>query len=200
MAGARSHRPATERVGRAVTVGATRVRDAVVDDAEAIADVHVASWRAAYAALLPPAVLDGLSVAQRARHWRRVLSPGSPDRVVVAEDAGRVVGFAHVGPAHDADVGPGTGQLHTIYLVPDQWGAGTGRLVHDAGLARLGDAGSDRAVLWMLSTNARAAAFYERRGWVRDGRIRVQQFGGAVVIDHRWARILPAADGDAVTV
>jgi GNAT superfamily N-acetyltransferase len=169
------------------------VRDAGVDDAGAIAGVHVASWRTAYAALLPPAVLDGLSVAQRTRHWRRVLGPGSPDRVVVVEADGRVVGFAHVGPAHDADVPATTGQLLTLYLEPHEWGRGTGRLVHDAGLARLTDAGHDRAVLWMLSTNARAAAFYARQGWVRDGRLRVQQFGGAVVIDHRWARALPAA-------
>ena len=168
------------------------IRDATVADAGAIARVHVASWRAAYAALLPPAVLDGLSVAQRTRIWRRVLDPASADRVAVAEHDGVVVGFAHVGPAHDADVDPSTGQLRTLYLTPGSWGRGIGRQVHDAGLARLADAGCVRAVLWMLSTNARAARFYERRGWVRDGRIRVQQFGGAVVIDHRWQRVLTA--------
>jgi GNAT superfamily N-acetyltransferase len=167
-------------------------RDAGVDDASGIATVHVASWRAAYAGLLPAPVLEGLSVAQRRRHWDRVLDLSSPDRVVVAECAGEVVGFAHVGPAHDADAGPSTGQLRTLYLDPGWWGTGVGRGVHDEGLVRLAGLGHDRAVLWMLSTNARAACFYRRQGWVRDGRIRVQQFGGAVVIDHRWSRDLPA--------
>ena len=168
------------------------VRDAVPGDAHAIAEVHVASWRAAYDGLLPRAVLDGLSVAQRARHWHAVLGPSSPQRVVVAAHGEGLVGFAHVGPAHDADAGPATGQLHTIYLHPRWWGRGIGRRVHDAGLDRLADLGCDRAVLWMLSTNARAARFYGRLGWDRDGRIRVQQFGGAVVIDLRWAVVLPA--------
>jgi RimJ/RimL family protein N-acetyltransferase len=167
------------------------VRDAVPADAGEMAEVHVASWRAAYGGLLPPAVLDGLSVAQRTRHWRHVLEPSSPDRVVVAEIDGRLVGFAHVGPAHDGDVDPPTGQLGTLYLLPEIWGTGVGRAVHDAGLRHLADGGFERAVLWMLSTNHRARAFYERQGWTRDGRIRVQQFGGAVVIDHRFTRPLP---------
>lgn len=168
------------------------IREATIADAEAVARVHVDSWRAAYATLLPRAVLDGLSVTQRTRIWRHVLDPASGDRVVVAERDGRLLGFAHVGPAHDADVEAPTGQLRTLYLEPACWGRGIGRQVHDAGLARLAEAGSDRAVLWMLSTNARAAHFYERQEWERDGRIRVQQFGGAVVIDHRWTRGLTA--------
>jgi GNAT superfamily N-acetyltransferase len=168
------------------------VRLASAGDATAIAEVHVASWQAAYDSLLPRSVLDGLSVAQRTRHWRRVLDPSSGEQVVVAERDGRVVGFVEVGAALDADAGPDTGQLLTIYLHPDLWGTGVGRRLHDAGLDRLAGRGSARAVLWMLSTNARAAAFYAKQGWSRDGRIRVQQFGGAVVIDHRWARDLPA--------
>lgn len=163
-----------------------------MEDAAAIAEVHVASWRAAYVGLLPPAVLDGLSVAQRTRHWRRVLDPSSGEQVVVVERDGQVVGFVEVGPAEDADAGPATGQLRTIYLHPDLWGTGAGRRIHDAALDRLAGQGFTRAVLWMLSTNARAEGFYIRQGWARDGRIRVQQFGGAVVIDHRWARDVTA--------
>ena len=169
------------------------IRPARPGDGEAIARVHVDSWRAAYRDLLPVVVLDGLSVAQRTRHWDRVLLPGSMDRVVVAERDGEVVGFGHVGPALDADVDPTTGQLATIYLRPEFWGSGVGRRVHEAALAELAGLGYRHVVLWMLSTNVRAARFYRRQGWERDGGIRVQQFGGAVVIDHRLARELPGA-------
>jgi ribosomal protein S18 acetylase RimI-like enzyme len=168
--------------------GPVIVRDAVPDDAEVIARVHVESWRSAYVGLLPQMVLDGLSVSQRTRQWRHVLEPSSGDQVVAADRAGDVLGFAHVGP--EAGAGPSTGRLATLYLRPDTWGTGVGRQVHDAGLERLAAAGYDRALLWVLSTNNRAAHFYERQGWRRDGQIRVQQFGGAVVIDHRWERSL----------
>ena len=132
-----------------------------------VARVHVDSWRGAYVDLLPRAVLDGLSVDRRTAAWTRVLAPSMPGCVVVAEVAGLVVGFAHVGPAHDPDLGPETGQLATIYVDPGHWGSGVGRVLHDTGLERLAAAGCTGAVLWMLSTNARAAAFYRRRGWGR---------------------------------
>ncbi len=83
----------------------------------------------------------------------------------VAEADGGIVGVGHAGPARDADVGPTTGQLTTLYLAPGSWGAGTGRALHDVALARLVEAGYDSAVVWMLSTNDRARRFYVRQGW-----------------------------------
>jgi L-amino acid N-acyltransferase YncA len=165
------------------------LRDGRAADAAAIAAVHVASWRAAYPGLLPAAVLADLSVEHRTATWERVLA----DRrhfVVVAERDGCVTGVGHAGPARDADVGSTTGQLTTLYLAPGTWGAGTGRALHDAALGCLVAAGYDSAVVWMLSTNDRARRFYERQGWGRDRVLRVQQFGGRVVIDHRFARRL----------
>jgi GNAT superfamily N-acetyltransferase len=174
--------------GSPVASGAT-LRRARATDARAIATVHVASWRAAYPGLLPTAVLDGLSVERRTATWARILA----DRrqlVEVAEADGGIVGVGHAGPARDADVGPTTGQLTTLYLAPGSWGAGTGRALHDVALARLVEAGYDSAVVWMLSTNDRARRFYVRQGWGRDRVLRVQQFGGRVVIDHRLSRRL----------
>lgn len=185
-------RDRTHPLARPVTApgepeGGTVLRDAVESDAREIARVHVASWRAAYPGLVPDHVLAGLSVDRRAEGWERILADGRQGVVVAASGEG-VVGFGHVGPARDRDLGPTTGQLTTLYLDPDWWGAGVGRALHDASLDRLAASGYDRAVLWMLSTNARARRFYGRQGWSRDGRMRIQQFGGTVVIDHRLAR------------
>ncbi|HEY4215527.1 MAG TPA: GNAT family N-acetyltransferase [Gemmatimonadaceae bacterium] len=49
------------------------IRKAVPTDAGAIADVHVASWRATYAGLVAQSYLDGLSVAERTAAWERRL-------------------------------------------------------------------------------------------------------------------------------
>jgi len=167
--------------------GSAPLRGAVPDDARAIAEVHVSSWRAAYPGLVPDHVLAGLSVDHRAQGWGRILADGA-QRVVVAESDGGIIGFVHVGPARDGDLGPTAGQLTTLYVDPGAWGTGVGRALHDAGLDALGTLDYDRAVLWMLSTNERAGRFYDRQGWRRDGRLRIQQFGGTVVIDHRLAR------------
>ena len=160
-------------------------------DAGAVAAVQVDSWRAAYVGLLPEAVLDGLSVGRKSEGWARVLGDGC-HYVVVAESEGRMVGFASTGPGHDADLDGTTGQLVTLYVVPVAWGTGVGRALHDAALCRLADTGCRHGVVWMLSTNARARRFYDRQGWMADGRLRVQQFGGTVVLDRRLARPLAA--------
>lgn len=47
-----------------------------MDDARAIAAVHIASWRAAYRGLLPDAALDALTLDGREGDWRRWLAPG----------------------------------------------------------------------------------------------------------------------------
>jgi len=167
------------------------LRDARAADARDIAAMHVASWRTAYPGLLPAAVLEGLSVERRTATWQRVLGDGH-QFVVVAVAGWQVIGVGHAGPARDADVGTSTGQLTTLYLAPGTWGAGTGRALHDAALDRLAAAGYDSAVVWMLSTNDRARRFYQRQGWARDPVLRIQQFGGRVVIDHRLSRALSA--------
>ena len=176
---------------RAVVPPGVTLRVGLAADAGAVAAVQVDSWRAAYVGLLPDAVLDGLSLGHKTRGWARVLGEGS-QYVVVAESGGRIVGFASSGPGRDADLDRTTGQLITLYVVPGAWGTGVGRALHDAELCRLADAGCRHGVVWMLSTNARARRFYDRQGWTADGRLRVQQFGGTVVLDRRLARSLAA--------
>lgn len=52
-------------------------------DARAIAAVHVASWRSAYAGLVPAATLDGLNVDARARQWACWLTDPKASSVVL---------------------------------------------------------------------------------------------------------------------
>jgi ribosomal protein S18 acetylase RimI-like enzyme len=136
-----------------------RVRDARAGDAAGMATVHVESWRGAYRGLIPQQVLDGLDVSARTGLWTRVLERTDPARgaVLVAEDGGEVIGFAHVGPTRDADDDPErTGELTSIYLLPRAWGRGAGRALMAEAVARLSAFGYADATLWVLDTNERA--------------------------------------------
>jgi ribosomal protein S18 acetylase RimI-like enzyme len=155
-----------------------------------MATVHVASWRAAYRGRLPDDYLAGLSVEERAGSWSGILADPSPGHVIVVELGDRIVGFAHVGPSGDDDSLPTTGELYTIYLLPDLWDQGLGRALMEAVLERLRADGYDAVTLWMLSTNDRARRFYLRQGWSQLSGQRTQEFGGQVVTDHRFGRTL----------
>lgn len=147
------------------------VRLAERGDARAIAIVRIETWRAAYAGLILPEVLDRMDVdheAQR-RHdlWDEYhADPRSAE--LLAEVDGAVVGWSAVGPSIDADL-PDDGQLYAIYALPRYWSAGIGHALMTDAEARLRRAGFERAHLWVLEGNDRAASFYERHGWREDG-------------------------------
>ncbi|HEX5937279.1 MAG TPA: GNAT family N-acetyltransferase [Actinomycetota bacterium] len=147
-----------------------RIRAATPEDARAIAMVHVASWRAAYRGLLPDAYLDRLSVDEREAQRREHLDDPSSERgTLVAEEDGRIVGFATFGPSRDEDAPPGTGEVPAIYLDPGVVGTGVGRALFAEAASGLRNAGFTRATLWVLGANERARLFYERAGWTLDG-------------------------------
>jgi ribosomal protein S18 acetylase RimI-like enzyme len=147
-----------------------RIREAEPRDARAIAEIHVRAWRDAYRGQLSDAYLDGLDVDERLEQHRRSLEePRSDWRSWVAEDGGRVVGFAVTGPSEDADAGERTGEVYAIYLEPDRVGTGLGRSLFEHALEDLRERGFAEATLWVLATNERARRFYEIAGWKPDG-------------------------------
>ena len=154
-----------------------RIRDATPEDARAIAEVHVASWRAAYRGLLPDDYLERLSVDEREVQRREHLDdPSGEWGTLVAEEDGHVVGFATYGPSRDEDAPPGTGEVPAIYLDPALVGTGIGRDLFAEATAGLRHAGYGRATLWVLEGNERARRFYEKAGWTWDGATSTHDF------------------------
>jgi ribosomal protein S18 acetylase RimI-like enzyme len=145
-------------------MSAIQIREALIDDALAIAKVHVASWREAYAGVLPDSMLARLSVDERAASWARILSGGTWTHV--AEAAGEVVGFAAACPQRTNDLRAAgfDGEISAIYLLKSHQGAGAGRAMLAAGAGALRRRGFQSAALWVLRDNGRARRFYERLG------------------------------------
>lgn len=132
------------------------IRRATVEDARAIADVHVRTWQAAYEHVFGAERLAGLDVARRSAAWERRLGEGGV--AFVAEEEDRVVAFAAIGDC----------ELGAIYALPEAWGSGAGSALMRAALEGLRAAGCSDAVLWVLEDNPRARRFYEREGWAVD--------------------------------
>jgi GNAT superfamily N-acetyltransferase len=126
------------------------IRRATVDDAAAIARVHVATWQFAYAEILDPQLLAALDDEERTQRWEGWLHGLAA--VWVAEGGGRVVGFASVRD----------GELTTLYVDPVAQGAGVGTQL----LAEAEAFGA--AELEVFEANGHGRMFYEARGW-RDG-------------------------------
>lgn len=142
------------------------IREPRADDASAIADIHVATWKEAYSDLLPDDYFSEEYVEGRHRMWQHVLTHPRDDMIVrVAEIDGGIVGFAWVGPGHgiDGEEPPRERLLYAIYVLAAHSGAGIGQALLDETL------GDGPAMLWVATENPRATAFYLRNGFRFDG-------------------------------
>jgi GNAT superfamily N-acetyltransferase len=165
-----------------------------MEDVPEIAPVHLRSWQTAYRGLLPQAYLDGLDPSQRIGQWERIVSAAgrSPGGTMAAYAGGSIAGFVSYGLARDDDVAPGrAGKIYAIYLVPTAWDEGIGRQLMKAALDRLGEAGFDQVILWMLDSNARERRFYEASGWLADGAAKQDGSFGVPATEVRYRRSLP---------
>src|SRR5438093_922072 len=164
-----------KRSAEATSADRVVVRRATQADVDAIVDVHVETWKVAYRGQLPDEYLDGLDATRPRRGviWQRAIdSPAQ--RVLVAEQDGRVVGFVSVGPADDKTLAAEVGELYAIYVHPRAWDIGAGRALMSQGVEAMRELGYARAVLWVLGSNERARRFYERAGWSADGATKVE--------------------------
>ena len=100
-----------------------RIRRAHKTDAAAIGRVHVETWQATYAGLLPDSMLAGMSDVRQSAYWARLLAnPGEARGVFVADDQDMgVVGFGSCGPVRDPPEGLSgreirVGEVYTLYV------------------------------------------------------------------------------------
>lgn len=138
------------------------IRPATGNDAPAIGRVHVESWRSAYRGLMPDAVLDGLSVEQRANFWGSVIERSRKQFVFVATDEqGNIVGFVNGGLEREKDA-LYTAELYALYLLQECQGHGYGRALMGA-MAKVVKQDHNAMLFWVFSTNP-ARGFYEALG------------------------------------
>ena len=165
------------------------IRPADVDDAAAIARVHVSSWRATYTDLLPADFLESLTEAGYADRWRRFIAERSNLAFVVEDDSGDVVGFASGGRDRAGEASY-KGELYAIYLLEVAQRRGYGRELVRAIAGGLRGMGLDDMIVWVLRDNVTARDFYERLGgiYVRTQPITI----GSVTLEevsYGWPRL-----------
>jgi len=166
------------------------VRPATIDDARAIADIHVRAWRAAYRGVVPDAYLDGLEVDARAVKWRANLERATSS-TWIASDADMVLGWMSFASSRDDDASATTGELWAIYIDPDHWRRGVGQALWEVGATQLRAAGFRDCTLWVLRDNPAAQAFYAAHGFVVDpGTEKVFELGGAAIAEIRMRATL----------
>jgi len=163
------------------------IRAANPIDADAIARVHVESWRTTYRGIVPDAFLAGLSIDQRAETWASTLRDAAEQTCVyVLEDVqGTILGFASGGPERTGDA-VYSGELYAIYLLAAVQRHGAGRLLFMTVVRQLVTTGKQGVLAWVVASNP-SCRFYEALGGDRV-RVRQEAIGGIMLgeIAYGW--------------
>ena len=133
-----------------------------VGDAEAIARLHVASWREAYAAIVPQAVLDAVDMAERLARWQEHLAGDGV--TFLAEVDGAAAGFIRAGRPAEPLVAGADGHIFALYVRERYHRRGIGRGLLARAAAKWRGHGGEALSVGVLTANARAVAFYEALG------------------------------------
>ena len=171
----------------AQTYPMTDVRAATPDDAGAIADINVRSWRHAYRGIIPDSYLAALDEAAIARRVADVVRGGSATILVAASP--EVRGFSWMSPSRDDDAPPETAEIIAIYVDPQHERRGIGRALACASCDVARSQGFTRIALWVFDENASARAFYEALEFAPDGRTKTtSHWGGVPIREVRYVR------------
>ena len=159
-------------------------------DAEALARVHVQSWRETYRGLLPDAYLARMSEEAHARRFAKaLLKPGPDDVTLAVADRWGLAGYAQGGPSRRG--APGEAEVATLYLVRAAQNRGLGgKLLGDTARA-LAVRGARSLVISVLRDNFAARGFYEHLGGEPEAARREPGPGGGSYweVAYRWADI-----------
>jgi ribosomal protein S18 acetylase RimI-like enzyme len=137
------------------------VRHARPDDARSVAATHDDAWRTAYQGIIPGRELDKLIARRGTDWWAGAIRKGSRISILVFGET--VAGYANFGRNRARSLYY-DGEVYELYLRPEFQGLGFGRRLFTAARRDLVQSGMKSLVVWALSDNTPAVAFYTALG------------------------------------
>lgn len=150
-------------------------RKAVIEDAEQLGYVHYVSWIETYKGLISDSFLAERSPEKSAKMFRRTHC----ENIFLAEDEHIVVGFISYNKANDEDLTE-FGAVYALYVLKAHQHLGIGRTLMEHAISYFIKNHFKGISIWVLSTNINAISFYERLGFIKDGKTKEEILGERV--------------------
>jgi ribosomal protein S18 acetylase RimI-like enzyme len=150
------------------------IREAILEEAEAIASIHVKSWQIAYRGILEQSFLDNLNLEDNINRRKKTLSDGQGIHLVVTYN-GTIIGFSDGNEARLEKLTQNglkklngkIGEIKTLYIVQEYQARGIGKALFQEMIQRLKRNGFSPIILWVLADNVKAIKFYKAQGGVK---------------------------------
>jgi ribosomal protein S18 acetylase RimI-like enzyme len=144
-------------------------RIATEEDVEALAELGARTFTHTFGHLYQPADLEIFLQNHSPDNWSKELSDPAFE-VQVAEQDGRLVGYAKLGPPHLPFEPRGeAAELRQLYVVEEMKGQGVAQALMEWVIDRARDKRADHLYLSVFTENHRARRFYEKYGFEPEG-------------------------------
>lgn len=151
-------------------------------DASALAGLYAATWRYAYAGIIPGVGLERMISRRGPSWWGRLHAMGG--RAMVVEMADGLAGYALMGRNRG---GPGA-EIQELYVRPECQGLGFGGALFAAARSELLARAIAPLTVWCLAENRIGCAFYRAQGGAETGRA-CDRIGGKDLEKRRFTWI-----------
>ena len=141
------------------------IRKATIDDASGKGYVHYQSWIETYTGLFPDEYMASLSLERSVK-----LAEDYPENTYVALVNDMIIGFCCYLASRDDDL-KDTGEIMAVYVLKDYQGLGIGKKLMEVCYKELSH--FSKLSLWVLSSNKKSVAFYEKEGFAPDGKTKL---------------------------
>lgn len=150
------------------------------DSKSEIRRIYRESWKHAYRGIVPQDFLDAITEDQCGK------SIGAPgvNTMICVED-GQIIGTSSFCKSRFEQY-PDSGEVMSIYLLPEHMGKGYGSKLIKAVLNELEKQGFKNVFLWTLEDNTFARRFYERNGFASTGEYLNDNIGGKDLREVRY--------------
>ncbi|PWU10867.1 MAG: hypothetical protein C5B47_01550 [Verrucomicrobia bacterium] len=141
----------------------SNIREAVLEDAAEITEVHVQSWKESYKGIVEQDYLDCISFAERLKQRKNILS-GHSDKgknLIVFNHRNQIIGFCDIGIARDERF-MGCGEIYAIYILKGYQREGIGTALWKQSVNYFKTRNLIPFYVLVLEQNWSARMFYEK--------------------------------------
>lgn len=152
-----------------------KIYQATESDTETLAYILTQSWKAAYSEIISA---TELAKATNPDHYEKIFDlllkmPNNYFYIAASENV--PCGMIFSCPSKDNDLA-GYGEIVALYTMPDCWGKGIGKALLQTALTKIREENKKGVYLWVFKENFRARKFYEKNGFVSDGKEKQENF------------------------
>lgn len=165
-----------------------KIRQAIIEDAFGIAQVHIASWKSTYRGIIADEILNELRLEQRISQWQQHIE--NPYKtIIVLENNNGIIGFADGQKVEDDVYMHYEADMTCLYLYAEQQRQGYGRQLVGELFEKFKQQGMTSCIVKVLTGNS-SHLFYEKLGAKKIDSFHATEYGEGNTMDvYAWDKI-----------